>query len=174
MTTSAPTTRKQFLTSAFVQQLIDMRPTGEDFDLAIQHASINPTHPGYFREWRTVWVGSYRQSGKSRSIVEMADEQSWIFAINLAQRDDLIERLQKLGKMVSPQRVFTSGDMKNFTFAHGLSDTGVLDKDIETFGKPKRVFVDDASFFFERFSQKEFYKQLCPRLLPETDFVLLG
>lgn len=174
MTTSAPTTRHRFITSALIQQLIDLRPEGEQVDQLVAFSRIELPDPRYYREWRTVAVGACRQSGKTHSIIEMANEQSWVFTVNLNIRDHIKERLTMLGKTVSAQRVFTSGDMKNFTFAHGLSDTGVLDKDIETFGKPKRVFVDDASFFFERFSQKEFYKQLCPRLLPETDFVLLG
>lgn len=173
MTTSAPKTRP-YITAAFIQQLIDLRPTGNQFLTLVGSSGCPFTGPRYYREFRTVSVNSHRQTGKSTAIREMADEQSWIFAVNLAKRDVVKEELIKLGKTVAAERVFTSGDMKNFTFAFGDKDHGVLDKDIETFGKPKRIFVDEASYFFERFSQHEFYKQLAPRLLPETDFVLVG
>ncbi len=173
MTTSATTTRS-FLTAAFIQQLIDIRPSGEQFMLIADSLRADPTDPRYYRELRTVYIGSHRQSGQSTAIRELADEQSWIFTVNVPLRDVMKEKLRMLGKTVAAERVFTSGDMKNFTFTYGDKDHGVLDKDIETFGKPKRIFVDEASYFFERFSQREFYKQLAPRLLPETDFVLVG
>ena len=170
--TLAPTARAKWLTPAFVQQLREVtKENRAHLDLPAFRDGLQPE---YYREHRTVMIGSDRQSGKSQCIVELAERNSWIFVVNLRMRDDMQERLRSAGKTVIAERVFTSGDLMNFTFAHGEKEPGILDKDIETYGKPKTIFVDDASYFFERFGRKEFYKQLFPRLLSESDFVLLG
>lgn len=169
--TFASTTRVHWPIPALVQQL---REINNEFLKQLQRADNEELSPAYYRDLKTIAVDTIRQSGKSQCILELADRNSWIFVVNLMKRDDIKKCLCLAGKTVTAERVFTSGDLKHFTFAHGEKEPGILDKDIETYGKPKTIFVDDASYFFDRFGRKEFYKQLFPRLLPESDFVLLG
>jgi hypothetical protein len=92
--------------------------------------------PSEVRDHFTVRIGGTRQTGKTRTIHQMAGASDWVVVVNLAMFESFKETHMRLWPMRTPPTVFTARTIREM-MRNALSPDPVV--------PPGRIFIDDAS-----------------------------
>lgn len=166
------------ITPAIINQLLEInrntRASVGESQLSIFKSSQRA------REYHTVSLSAVKQSGMTTTIALMADDDSVIFVVNNSLRDQMKDLLLRHGKPKASARVFTALDFKN-SFGFDEVKKGKFErvitrytKDWERNPKPKTVFVDGASYFFERVQIHGFYRCIVGVVDADAEYIFLG
>jgi hypothetical protein len=130
------------------------------------------------RDYFTVKLGTGVKTGNTQVIIDLADENDWVFVTNLNIRKSL------RGRFKSKVRIFTQIEAEGSFLAQladekkvvlRLDQQNYLKEDIELNGTPKRIFVDATSHMFKEinFTITDFYKGIA-RYFSEIEIILIG